>query len=82
MKVIGWFSSLLLAFCGAPQAWQCYEQGHANGVSLPFLLMWLLGEIGCLVYVWSDHRLAVPLLVNYVLNIFFISVILYFYIVG
>lgn len=78
IKTIGWFSSLLLALCGAPQAYQSYVQGHSNGVSLIFIVMWLFGEIGCLIYVYYQHRSAKPLLLNYGLNIFFISVILYY----
>lgn len=83
---IGWIGSILLSICGAPQALKCYNQGHAEGVSFIFLLMWLIGEIFTLIYI-SSKALSMmtfmsPLILNYTLNIIFISVILYYKIIG
>lgn len=72
---IGWAASLLFSLCGLPQAIQSYKDGHAAGVSSLFLLMWGLGEILMIVYVFAKHGLDLPLLVNYVLNLLFIAVV-------
>ena len=67
LEVIGWVGSFLFMFCGLPQVWACYKQGHGEGLSWIFLLMWLGGEVCTLIYVWPKGHL--PLLTNYVLNI-------------
>ncbi len=75
IEVIGWIAGLLFAFCGLPQAIQCYKQGHAKGVSSTFILMWLTGEILMQVYVLEKHGFDMPLLVNYWINTIFALVI-------
>lgn len=65
-EVIGWLGSILFSMCAVPQAWQCYRQKHADGLSWTFLLMWLTGEILTAVYVWPTQQY--PLLANYFFN--------------
>ena len=77
--LIGWTGALLLAFCGLPQALQSIEQGHSEGVSEFFVLMWGIGEICCMVYVYKTReRMDWPLMTNYILNLTFITIIGYF----
>lgn len=76
LKIIGWLGAQLLAWCAAPAAIQVLSQGHANGYSGMFIAMWLLGEILCLIYVYFSYK-DKPLMLNYLLNIVFISVIVY-----
>jgi len=73
---MGWIASILLALCGLPLAYKSYKEGHSRGISLLFLLTWLVGEVLALVYSWNKDVL--PLLFNYGLNIFFIGVVLYY----
>jgi len=70
---IGYVGSILLAVCGAPQAYMSYKQGHSDGISILFLLMWSLGEILTLIYIIP--KIDIPLLLNYTSNIIFLSVI-------
>lgn len=65
-EVIGWLGSILFSMCAVPQAWQCWKQKHADGLSWTFLLMWLTGEILTAVYVWPTRQY--PLLANYFFN--------------
>lgn len=65
-EVVGWLGSILFSLCAVPQAWQCYRQKHADGLSWTFLLMWLTGEILTAVYVWPTQQY--PLLANYFFN--------------
>lgn len=76
LELIGWVAGLLFAFCGLPQAIQCYKQGHAKGVSSLFIWMWTVGEVLMQVYVYSKHGLDLPLLVNYWINTLFCIVII------
>lgn len=76
LETIGWIGGALFAFCAVPQAWKSYKDGNAYSVSWGFLNMWLLGEICTLIYVFPKGHM--PLLFNYVANIAFIFVILYY----
>lgn len=72
----GWFGSLLLAICGLPQAIKSFKDKNSDGVSIYFILMWLLGEIFQLIYCLD--KLVLPIILNCILNLVFVSVIFYF----
>lgn len=76
MDNIGWIGSLLLAFCGLPQAWEAYRTKSAKGLTWGFCGMWLIGELCTFAYVLPKADL--PLLVNYSANIFFLLVIVFY----
>lgn len=75
IEFIGWLGSMLFAFCGAPQAYQSWKEGHSDGIAPLFILMWGLGEVLTLTYVMLKHGWDLPLITNYVINILFIAVI-------
>ena len=81
LDYIGWLGTQLLAWCGLPAAIQVIDQGHANGYSIWFLLMWGLGEILCLIYTYHKYR-DLPLFFNYSLNLVFISIICYYLLIS
>ena len=76
IEVIGWTAGILFAFCGAPQAYLCYKQKHADGVSHLLIWMWLVGETLMQIYVYLKHGLDYPLLVNYWINSIFVMFII------
>lgn len=76
METIGWFGSILLAFCGAPQAWETFKTKSAKGLNWGFLLMWGIGELFTIAYIIPKWHW--PLIFNYTANIFFISVIVFY----
>lgn len=76
LETAGWLGGALLAACGLPQAIKSYRQKHSYGLSLWFLLMWLLGEILVLAYVLPKWHW--PLILNYTANIILVAVILYY----
>lgn len=57
---------MMLAACGIPQAIQCIRQGHADGISAPFLWLWIGGELFTVAYIVADANW--PLVVNYATN--------------
>jgi len=61
--------------CAIPQAVEAYKQKvcHINGL---FLVLWAVGEIFTLIY--SIHIMAVPLIMNYVINGVSLTVIVYY----
>ena len=71
---LGWIGSVLLAICGAPEAYSAIKKGK-TGLGWPFLAMWYLGEIFVFVPVLLEID-APYLLLNYGLNILFITVII------
>lgn len=78
MEIFGWLGSILLAVCGAPQAHRSFTQKQTVGIAPSFLWMWFLGEVLTLFYILFD-KYSLPLVVNYTANIWFISVIIYYY---
>jgi uncharacterized protein with PQ loop repeat len=76
VEISGWVGSVLLAFCGLPQALESWRTGSSSGVTWGLLLMWGVGEVLTLVYVLP--KMEIPLLFNYAANIVFLLVITYF----
>jgi hypothetical protein len=66
LDYIGIAGSICFAICGMPQAIQCAKDGHANGLSWSFLLLWFCGEIFTIAYIWPKQDWI--LLSNYILN--------------
>jgi len=76
MELVGWAGSLLLAFCGLPQAIESWRTGSSSGVTWGLLAMWGVGEVLTLAYVMP--KMEMPLLFNYAANIVFLVVISYY----
>jgi len=71
-----WAGALLLSYCGLPLLIETIHDGHADGVSLSFLLMWYIGEI--LMLIGTFKLKNKPLTFNYGLNTIMISIILWY----
>jgi len=78
IDLLGYIGGFLFAFCGLPQAWKSYKDGNSDGISMSMILMWLSGEILMQIYVFLQHGLDLPLLINYWINTFFVAIILYY----
>ena len=76
MEIIGWFGSILLAFCGLPQAIESYKTKSSEGLTWGFIGMWFIGEIFTIIYILP--QMVLPLLFNYTANIIFLSIIIYY----
>jgi MtN3 and saliva related transmembrane protein len=76
METIGWIGSILLAFCGLPQAIESWRTKNSDGLTWSFLLMWGVGEIFTIIYILPKWHW--PLIFNYTANLIFISIILYY----
>ena len=63
MDNIGWIGSILMAFCGLPQAIESYKTKSSRGLSWGFLIMWFSGELLTLIYILP--KMDLPLLFNY-----------------
>ncbi len=77
LEYLGWIASLLFAFCGAPQAWMSFKQKHSDGITWLLLIMWMSGELLMIIYVMANY-MDVPLMVNFILNIFFVGVMIWY----
>lgn len=73
MEFYGYLGSIFLALCAIPQAWLSYKQGHSQGISVGFLLLWTFGEIFTLAYVLP--KFDIPLIINYSANLGFLAII-------
>lgn len=75
MTALGIIGAVCFSLCAVPQAWQCYRQGHARGLSWAFLGLWTVGEVATMVYVFVEHADAI-LLANYAANLAALLVII------
>jgi hypothetical protein len=71
---IGWLGTQLLAWCALPALIDVVSKRDGSGYDIWFLLMWGLGELLTAIYVYNKHK-DWPLLINYTLNLAFISII-------
>lgn len=74
MENIGWIGSILLAFCGLPQAIESYKTKSSAGLTWGFILMWFIGELATFIYIIP--KMDLPLLFNYSANIIFLIIII------
>lgn len=75
MDLIGYVSGIMLALCGLPEAIRSYKNKRCD-IGWGLLIMWMLGEIGLLIY--ETKTLAIPRILNYSCNIIFISVMIFY----
>lgn len=76
LELIGWIGAICFALCAVPQAWLSIKNGHSHGVAWGFLTLWMVGEICTIIYVLPKQHW--PLLFNYVFNIIFVAIIIYY----
>lgn len=85
-EICGWIGGVFFAICGIPQAWYCYKEKHAIGLSWLFILCWLIGEVFTLGYVIASDIVSsdfhYPLIFNYVLNTLVLMVIIHYKVLG
>ena len=80
VEIFGWIAAVCFSLCALPQAVKCFQEKHAHGVSWGLLILWAVGEIFALLYVLPKKD--TPLILNYVNNLIFLAVILYYKIKG
>lgn len=76
IESMGWLGNLLLAVCAVPQAWASFKQGHSDGITKEMLWLWGVGTL--LALPLQVDKGIVQAVVNYNVNLFLISVIVYF----
>ncbi len=76
MEILGWIGSILLAFCGLPQAIESWKTKSSAGLTWGLLAMWFAGEVFTFIYILP--KMDLPLLFNYTANIIFLSIIIYY----
>lgn len=79
-NTLGYMGGFLLAFCSVPEAFLAFKRKD-SGLSWPFLMMWLWGEIFIIIPIIFDIKVGF-LLLNYTLNIVLILIICYYKVQG
>lgn len=67
--------SVLLACCGAPEAYRAFKLKRCD-VGYGMLLSWLIGELFLIVFAIQTTQYV--LLINYLTNVLFIAIMLYY----
>ena len=75
---LGWIGSVAFALCGLPQAWECYKNGSAKGISPFFIALWFVGEVCYVISVLMKFGWVSWMMFNYIANIFSITVIVFY----
>lgn len=75
-EVLAWVGATCFAFSAVPQVVLCYQTKNADGISWGLLSLWMTGEISLFLYILPERKYA--LLVNYVFNIIFLSIIIFY----
>jgi len=68
IDIIGWIGALAFTVCAWPQAIQCWQQGHARGISKILLWIWLAGEVAMLIATPLKLGWISWLMMNYIGN--------------
>jgi uncharacterized protein with PQ loop repeat len=75
IDLLGWVGSLCLGLCALPQAYHSWRTKSSAGLSLTFLLLWIVGEIATLAYILLTTA-QLPLIVNYTVNLICLLIII------
>ena len=69
IEIAGAIGTTCFLIASIPQAWKSIQQGHSDGIALPTISLWVLGEITLLVYVLGKYGFGDwCLLSNYLVN--------------
>lgn len=74
VQFFGWIYSLAFALSALPQARKSIKDGHTKGMADGTLGLWILGEIGGLIY--GIGLLQWPIIINCLMNTIFVGIIL------
>jgi len=74
IDLLGWIGSICLGLCALPQAYHSWKTKSSAGLSLSFLVLWILGEIATLIYILCT-TIQIPLIVNYSVNLICLLII-------
>lgn len=75
IEFLGYLGSAVLVIASLPQVIKCYRDGHAHGLSAITVWLWTIGMFLLLMYV-SLTSLDLALLLNYLVNFIFASIML------
>lgn len=74
IQFFGWVYSLAFALSALPQAKRSIVDGHTKGVADGTLALWMLGEVGGLIY--GIGLMQAPIILNCLVNTVFVGIIL------
>ena len=75
IESFGFTGGIMLSICSVPEAIKSYREKRCD-IGWGMLLLWLFGEIGLLVY--ETKTMAMPRLINYLLNLICILVLVFY----
>jgi hypothetical protein len=77
MEILGWLGGIFLSICAFPQVIKVSREKNADGMSHLNLWLWFFGEVFMLLYV-VFQQFSLPLLLNYSLNLVFVTIMIYY----
>jgi MtN3 and saliva related transmembrane protein len=64
IEAIGFIATIILAVSSLPQVYTTFKEKTTQGLSLTMILMWTIGCLLMLVYVYLTTK-QIPLMINY-----------------
>ena len=74
LEAVAWCGTLFLAAHSMPQLYKAYQEGHAEGLSMGMLLLWLVGALCTLPYV--IYMVNLPVVGAHTINVIACSILL------
>ena len=75
--ICGWVVSICFSLCAVPQCWKSINDGHSDGLSWWFLILWAIGESCMIIYGFAVLK-NLPVLTNYIVNFICLLIIMKF----
>jgi uncharacterized protein with PQ loop repeat len=78
VQLLGYLGLSLLMMSCIPQSIRTIKQGHADGMTVFYLVCLVVGFIVLIAYVCLLPKTPIPLLINYIINLISYSIITYY----
>ena len=77
LEILGWLGAGILGVRAMPQAYKCWKQGHADGISKSFLWLWIFGQLFMLAH-FSLGASSISMVVYSIYVLIVVSIIMWF----
>ena len=76
-EILGYCGTSILVIAGVPQVVKTIKDNHANGLSLIYLILLILGFLSMLIYILTTSK-QIPLVIGYSVNSCSVLILLYY----
>lgn len=78
LQVCGWIGSFAYAISAMPQAYTSIRQGHSDGINPWFMILWVIGAVGSMIFISPNIMENLPLALNFICGGLSASIVLFY----